>query len=116
MAREMKHSGGIFDVGGVLAHDVWEGICFDPKRGLAVEHHLDSAQLARIGRELWQRFDTRPSRAECPRLEQVEAAYWQAFVEAEKSRERELRCPGLYEGPARGMTTTTRQLPTCRLN
>jgi FMN phosphatase YigB (HAD superfamily) len=79
---DRKLKGGVFDIGGVIAHDVWEGVYFHPSKGLAAQHKLDHAPLWNIGRELWRKFDTAPSRAEAIRPLRYEVMYWRAFVES----------------------------------
>ncbi len=82
MTLPLIQRGGIFDIGGVIAHDVWEGMYLHPERGLAAEHHLDRNELERIGKTLWGQFDRSPSRSECLHPEVVELAYWRAFAES----------------------------------
>lgn len=46
-----------FDVGGVLAYDVWERLYLDPNDGIVARYpHLDPRELTRIGKKLWEEF------------------------------------------------------------
>ena len=46
----------IFDIGGVLAHDVWEHLFLDPETGLASRYGIDREKLQSVGRSLWTQF------------------------------------------------------------
>jgi FMN phosphatase YigB (HAD superfamily) len=47
----------VFDVGGVLAQDVWEHAYLDPAAGLVAQYpHLDHGDLSRVGKKLWEEF------------------------------------------------------------
>lgn len=42
--------GIVFDIGGVLAHDVWEGMLLNEEKGLAARCGLDNKQVHQVGR------------------------------------------------------------------
>lgn len=50
--------GMIFDVGGVLAHDVWENLlpARDKLGGIAAKFDLDKDHVHRVGELLWEAF------------------------------------------------------------
>jgi HAD superfamily hydrolase (TIGR01509 family) len=62
--------GVIFDMGGVLAHDVWEGLY----REIARRYRLPADRLLRIGERLWAKYDRRAGNAG-----QLEREYWSSF-------------------------------------
>jgi len=65
----------IFDVGGVLAQDIWEHM-FD---NLALRYRLDSRELRKAGRLLWETFAYVP---ETPANtgRDMERRYWELFL------------------------------------
>jgi len=70
----------VFDVGGVLAHDVWEHFFCD-KDGISEKYCLDRGQLDAVGRLLWEVFAYR--RATQPGdPDKFEKEYWNYFIKA----------------------------------
>jgi HAD superfamily hydrolase (TIGR01509 family) len=69
----------IFDMGGVLAQDVWEHMYLDPEVGLASRFSLDGAELYKIGLLLWESFAYIP---EIPPngWRELEFRYWKQFL------------------------------------
>lgn len=76
--------GVIFDVGGVLAYDVWEHLLCDPAPknknapdpvSISAEYGVPDDQLREIGKELWGRYDDVTGDPL-----KLERDYWQAFV------------------------------------
>lgn len=75
----------VFDIGGVLAQDVWEHLLLnskaDSKRGIASIFHLSHTEVEEVGHKLWQKY-------ECMRLgpgqkwEDLERDYWEDFLQA----------------------------------
>lgn len=51
--------GVIFDVGGVLAHDVWEHLLLSVPNGIASKYKLSSEAVKKAGKKLWEDFDKR---------------------------------------------------------
>jgi HAD superfamily hydrolase (TIGR01509 family) len=49
----------IFDIGGVLAYDVWEYLLLDEKSGIVSICNLDMEQVQRVGQNLWEKFACR---------------------------------------------------------
>jgi FMN phosphatase YigB (HAD superfamily) len=70
----------IFDVGGVLAYDVWEHLLLDESEGVASTWKLDRQQVERAGRALWEEFSIRPSVGDCG-WQELEKEYWRTFVD-----------------------------------
>lgn len=71
--------GVIFDVGGVLAYDVWEHLLCDPPgqpASIATTFNVQAGQLEKIGEDLWREFDK--VKGDPDRLE---LQYWQRFIE-----------------------------------
>jgi HAD superfamily hydrolase (TIGR01509 family) len=71
--------GVIFDVGGVLAADVWEHL-FLGEDGIAARYHLDKGRIRKIGEGLWEQFTHRPA-TDRDNWESLEKEYWAAFIE-----------------------------------
>ncbi len=71
----------IFDVGGVLAHDVWEHLLLDRPAGIAERHGLDRDLVRELGKDLWQAFAYTP---ETPRNDwrRLEVRYWESFIDS----------------------------------
>ena len=46
----------IFDIGGVLAHDVWEHLVLDKPEGIASRYGLVETQVEEVRKELWDKF------------------------------------------------------------
>lgn len=69
----------IFDIGGVLARDVWENLLLDRPAGVAALYGLDRAQVYRVGRELWDIFAHRPS-VTGSGWRELEYEYWKLFT------------------------------------
>lgn len=61
----------LFDIGGVLADDVWERMLLDPRDGLAVRRGIDRGKVRAAGRSVWSTVSRRPA----------EAGAWWAAVE-----------------------------------
>ena len=75
----------IFDVGGVLAQDVWEHLLLDQSApgqpvGIASLHGLQGDLVERVGKLLWEAFAYAP---ETNRNDwrQLEKRYWKTFIE-----------------------------------
>jgi HAD superfamily hydrolase (TIGR01509 family) len=70
----------IFDIGGVLAHDVWEHLFLDDDGMHAKYPQLDKAEMFRWGKSIWGRFAYTP---ETPQTDwrALECQYWEAFLE-----------------------------------
>lgn len=65
----------IFDVGGVLAHNMWEPMFDD----LAAEHGLDRDRLHEVGRLLWETFAYVPE-TPANTWRDMERRYWELFL------------------------------------
>ena len=65
----------IFDVGGVLAHNMWEPMFDD----LAVRYRLKKRRLQEVGRLLWETFAYVPE-TPANTWRDMERRYWQLFL------------------------------------
>jgi HAD superfamily hydrolase (TIGR01509 family) len=91
----------ILDVGGVLAHDMWEPMF----RDLARRHGLSNARLQRIGRLLWETFAYVPESA-ANTWRDMERRYWQLFLAITRIRrsvDSLIRQTDRYVVPVEGM-------------
>lgn len=70
----------IFDVGGVLVHDVWEHLLLDEPDGIASKYSLDRDQVRRVGKLLWEAFAYRPE-TQYNDWQTLERQYWRQFIE-----------------------------------
>ena len=71
----MRAAAVVFDVGGVLAHNIWEPMFDD----LAAEHGLDRAKVHEVGRLLWETFAYVPE-TPANTWRDMERRYWQLFL------------------------------------
>ena len=83
--EEIKSEGAdikavIFDIGGVLAQDVWEHLLLDKKGGIASEYHLDKRKTERVGKRLWEQFAHLPE-TQRNRWQELEEQYWNQFIQ-----------------------------------
>lgn len=71
----------IFDIGGVLAKDVWERIlpARDNEGGIATTYDLDKEQVHKVGELLWEAFAYRPE-ARHNSWRDLERKYWDLFI------------------------------------
>jgi HAD superfamily hydrolase (TIGR01509 family) len=67
----------IFDVGGVIAYDVWEHMLLDQTGGIAARCQLDPQQVQQAGLELWEAFAYRSDKP----WKELEQDYWALFVQ-----------------------------------
>jgi FMN phosphatase YigB (HAD superfamily) len=65
----------IFDIGGVLAFDVWERLFLDSNIGLVSIYDLDREKLQEIGSDLWKNYAYISS----SNWKQLEIDYWDQF-------------------------------------
>jgi HAD superfamily hydrolase (TIGR01509 family) len=70
----------IFDIGGVLAHDVWEHLLLDEEKGIASIFNLDTEQVQKAGQDLWEEFAYRLAVGENG-WKTLEESYWSLFIE-----------------------------------
>lgn len=74
-------AGVIFDIGGVLAPDIWESVlpARDRAGGIAARFSLDKEQVHRVGGLLWEAFAYTP---ETPLRgwRELERQYWEMFI------------------------------------
>lgn len=73
--------GVIFDVGGVLAPDVWENLLpsQDKEGGIAEKFALDKEQVHKVGELLWKAFAYR-SEGKHVTWRELEQQYWEMFI------------------------------------
>lgn len=70
----------IFDVGGVLAHDVWENLLLDKKEGVVARLKLDAEEVLKVAESLWNEFAHRHINEEND-WEKLEREYWNTFIQ-----------------------------------
>lgn len=73
--NEKSNKSIIFDIGGVLAYDVWENLLLDEEKGIAKKYNLDKATAKNIGEKLWEEFAYRSGN-----FEELEREYWNRFI------------------------------------
>jgi HAD superfamily hydrolase (TIGR01509 family) len=71
----MREVAVLFDVGGVLAHNMWERMFDD----LAEKHGLDPVEVQEVGRLLWETFAYVPE-TPANTWRDMERRYWQLFL------------------------------------
>ena len=70
----------IFDIGGVLAYDVWEHLFLDSESGLVKVYQLNQERVRLVGQELWNKFAYNISLDENDWRE-LEKKYWDQFID-----------------------------------
>lgn len=70
----------IFDLGGVLVHDVWEHLYLDPDTGLAARYGLDRTLLKSYGSKAYGEFAY--ATLDNEHWTMLERRYWTKFVES----------------------------------
>lgn len=70
----------IFDIGGVLAFDVWENLLLDSTYGIASIYKLDGELVKNVGQNLWKDFAHDPSLNEKSDWQELEREYWSRFI------------------------------------
>ena len=70
----------IFDIGGVLAYDVWEHLLLDKEKGVASVFNLNVDEVCKVGQDLWDQFAHRPADTENG-WTRLEKDYWNLFIE-----------------------------------
>jgi HAD superfamily hydrolase (TIGR01509 family) len=70
----------IFDVGGVLAYDVWENLLLDKDYGVASVFHLNAEEVYKTGQELWNLFAHRQVDTENS-SSSLEREYWDLLIQ-----------------------------------
>lgn len=96
----------IFDVGGVLAYDVWENLLVDSDVGVASTLGLDAVEARKVGQELWSQFAYRPTHSE-DGWRKLEKEYWDLFIERfrlSQSADYFIRLTDRFIRPVEGMT------------
>lgn len=69
----------IFDIGGVLAHDVWEHLLMDNKQGVLSICNLDETEVKKAGSELWEEFAYQNVKDQKDEWKKLEEEYWDRF-------------------------------------
>ena len=75
----MAISAIVFDIGGVLAHDVWEPLVFGEENSIATICNLDSRKTREVGQILWDEFAHKSVNEENG-WQELELSYWDKFV------------------------------------
>ncbi|TVL96615.1 MAG: hypothetical protein CV087_23550 [Candidatus Brocadia sp. WS118] len=102
----------IFDIGGVLAYDVWEHLLLDKEEGIAALHHLNPQAVWEYGKVLWEEFAHLPAGNEKER-KMLEAAYWKKFSKKfslPHSPEHFINLTDKFIQPVEGMTPLLEKL------
>lgn len=76
----MSIEGVIFDIGGVLARDVWEHLLLEPHIGICAQYALDRNQVEKAGELLWQSFAHTPE-TKGSSWQTLEQLYWSRFID-----------------------------------
>lgn len=111
----MKHrrQAVILDVGGVLAHDIWEPMFDD----LARRYRLSRRKLLKAGRLLWETFAYVPE-TPANTWRDMEQRYWQLFLSMSRvplSVSALIRLTDRYVVPVDGMRPILRKLRARRI-
>lgn len=79
MASSHQIKAIVFDIGGVLASDVWEHMLLDPEKGVSARYSLDPDLALEIGERLFAEYayQIKDMQAGWQKLEQQ---YWQKFI------------------------------------
>ena len=108
----------VFDIGGVLAFDVWEHLLLDPEEGAAARFGLDSGEVERYGPELWKVFEHRPLE-NGETADMLEIGYWKHFIRKfnlTEPLETFIDMTDRFIRPVEGMTELLRKLKTSGIN
>ena len=70
--------GVIFDIGGVLAHDVWEHLLLSVPNGVAFKYGLSPEAVKKVGDKLWKDFDKKKAMSPDDSIS-FEQEYWGKF-------------------------------------
>lgn len=76
--RTVVIQGVAFDIGGVLAYDVWEHLL--PAIALHHDLKLKDAEIVTIGRKLWREYECGPQARE-NEWQGFEQEYWEKFID-----------------------------------
>ena len=102
----------IFDVGGVLAQDIWEHLLFDVPNGIADTLQLDNELVYEVAKSLWEKYSYIPTQ-NASQCDQLEKECWQSFIEALKlsySPDYFIKLTQQFVQPVPGMTTLLEEL------
>ena len=70
----------VFDIGGVLAYDVWEHLLLDENVGVASQLELDPQVVESVAVELWEMFAYHDETLRM-NWQAIEESYWAHFIE-----------------------------------
>ncbi len=68
----------VFDIGGVLAFDIWEHLFLDPEKGLAAILSLPPDEVKQMGLKMWEDFAYKSAKSE-KEINALEIDYWSQF-------------------------------------
>jgi len=108
----------VFDIGGVLAFDVWEHMLLDDHHGIAHRWNLDTAEVFEFGRQLWEEF-AYTSADENNSRESLEKDYWNRFIQRfdlSQSADAFIEMTDRFIRPVEGMTPLLEKLQHEGLN
>jgi len=69
----------IFDIGGVIALDVWEHMLVDHENSLAKKYQLDHYKVFQYGKILWEEFSYLKA-SQSSEWDELEKKYWKKFT------------------------------------
>lgn len=69
----------VFDIGGVLALDIWENMFVDPENGLAQHFGLSPTEVHNFGFGLWEDFAYVSTNTK-QETDKLESDYWDRFI------------------------------------
>ena len=75
---DQRYKAVIFDIGGVLASDIWEPMLLS-RNGFSYYHNLDADIVERTGRRLWQKYVTIGARTR-EDVGRLENSYWRDLL------------------------------------
>src|SRR5688572_13969840 len=84
MGNERRMFGAVvFDIGGVLAYDVWEYLLLGDE-GIALTYNLPNQEVERLGNLLWEEFAHLTVTDN--NLQSLEEQYWAKFLQHFKNK------------------------------
>ncbi len=102
----------IFDIGGVLALDIWEHVFLDAQVGIADSYQLSHEEVRSFAGQLWEQFAYQTASSE-EELKILERDYWQKMISRFSlpgSLEDLRDCVDHYIKPIDGMAALVAQL------
>ena len=112
----------VFDIGGVLADDVWEHLLLDDDGVIKMYSRLHKTDLKRVGKLLWDVFAYLPETDQRSWAE-LERLYWRLFIECFRKELPQTASPDIFIQmtdsfiqPVNGMSQLLEQLKSRSVN